>query len=255
MKKYILILVAFIPILLLQMSCKKKDNNAGMGTLYFHLHTDVDTNEVGDYGIVYTTSTGRKIAVDKAQMYLSHIELIRTDGTTYPISGVIVLKSQETEEYYLSKVPAGTYKSIKFDVGLDATQNALPSTADTALNHSEMWYGATAQPGGYMFINFQGSVDTTTNGNGTAADMRPFMYFIGTNAHLTTITMPNHSPSYTITDGQTQFVHIKIDYNKLLDGIQLNNPMNLMVMMSSDNSSVNANAVANNIPGMFSYEE
>ena len=258
--KSAVIFIAVAAMLLINSGCKKHQpdttivTNVDSGTYYMHLHTNVDTNEV-DYGTVYTTSAGRKIAVTRAQLYLSHIQLIKTDGTFYTVPSVIVLKQQETEQYYIGKVPVGDYKSVRFYVGLDSATNTLSGTADTALNHPEMWFGVTAQPNGYIYVNFEGSIDTTSGKNGTIAQMQPFMYYIGTPAHNTLVTMPDHSPVFTVAKGQPTLTHITVDYGQLFNGVAINNSTNLMIMSKSANSSSLANTISNNIPSMFSYEE
>src|SRR5580698_6787172 len=79
-------------------SCKPKDSPVpavtATGTLAFHLHTDVDTTEVDVLGQVYKLSTGRQISVSFAQLYLSHIQLIKLDGSTYEVPNLIILKNQ-----------------------------------------------------------------------------------------------------------------------------------------------------------------
>src|SRR5476649_1419880 len=91
-------------------SCKKKSDDAPAapnGTIAFHLHTNVDTVEVGSYDSVNVMSNHRKIIVHKAQLYISGIQLVKLDGTTYNIDGVVKLKKQETEEYIVASVPVG----------------------------------------------------------------------------------------------------------------------------------------------------
>jgi len=237
-------------------SCKKKDDAATpatpTGTLMFHLHTNVDTNEVDDYNTVYNISDGRRISVSKAQLYISNIQLIKFDGSTYSVPNTIVYKVQETEPYTIGQVPVGNYKSVSFFVGLDSTTNrSTPAAADSALNQPSMWYGSTAQPKGYIFLNFQGSIDTSTTPSSTAALM-PFNYLLGTSAAYKQVTMPVQN--YSVVQNQTQFVHMIIDYNKLFTGIQLNNLNNLTLVTPSDNGNSLGTKLANNIPSMFSYE-
>ena len=224
------------------------------GKFYLHLHTNIDTNEA-DYGNIYTTSAGRKVMITTAQLYLSNFQLVKSDGSIMTIPGRILLKVVENEEYYVATVPVGDYRSVKFAIGLDPVTNALASSADTSLNHPEMWFGIAAQPSGYIFVNLQGKIDTTANATGTIAQMQPFVYKVGTAAHYNTVTMPDHSPVYTVTNGQITFSHITIDYNKLFTGVMLNNNANLNVATPADNTSTISNTISANIPSMFSYEE
>jgi hypothetical protein len=236
-------------------SCKKSVDPAVQpapvnGTLNFHLHTYVDVNEVDGYNIIYTTSAGRKISVSLAEMFLSNIQLEKSDGTFYSIPDTIVWVNQQTETYTIANVPSGQYKSVRFNVGLNPTQNASGWTTST--NHSEMWFGSTAQPSGYIFLNFQGKIDTTAAGNSPDNQMASFSYKIGTNANYKQVIMP--AQSITVIPNQTSYVHLIADYNKLFTGIQINDLANLSVATVNDNSSALAVKVRDNIPSMFSYE-
>ena len=239
--------------------CKKHDSGSvttvDSGKVEFHIHTYVADSEIDGYNTIYQMANGRKLSLSLAQFYISEIELIRTDGTTYPLTGKILLKTLEQEEYELGNVPVGTYKAVRFKIGLDAATNVLPATANDVLNHSEMWFGSTAQPDGYTFLNAQGMIDTTTNANGTAAQMQPFDYRIGTSTHYVQVTLPDQTTPYNVTKGNTEFVHLLFDYSQLFNGITLNNPANLMIMTKADNSSALSNSVSNNIPAAVRYEE
>jgi hypothetical protein len=221
------------------------------GTLYFHLHTDVDTNEVANYGDIYVLTGGRKISVSKAQLYISNIQLVRADSSVYTVPNTVLLKVQEIEPYLVGNVPAGNYVTVRFTVGLDSSTNAkVPTSSDTTFNNSSMWFGGSAQPSGYVFVNFQGTIDTTLAGNSNK--LIPFMYMIGTTANKRLVTMPYQG--FTITSGQAQYIHMIIDYNKLLTGVNLSNGNNLMVMSPTGNNSTIATTISNNIPTIFQYE-
>ena len=219
-----------------------------------HLHTNVDTIEVADYDSIYVMANGRKISISIAQLYISNIQLVKADGSTVDISGLTIAKTQPIEEYMLGSVPAGNYKSIRFNVGLSPASNALlPEPSDSTFYKPNMWFGNTVQPwNGYVFVNFQGKIDTSNAANGTIAGMQTFSYRIGTDSHLKSVSMPDQN--YTISPDQTQFIHIVIDYNKLFNGIILNGNSNLNVLSPLDNTSLISNQIANNISSMFIYQ-
>jgi hypothetical protein len=257
-KNYIATLSVLIAAGLILNSCKKDKDEApapatANGTLAFHFHTNVDTAEVEDQDSVYTTGLGRKITVHRAELYISNVQLIKTDGSLQDVPGVVKLIKRGEEEYVIGSVPAGNYKSVKFNVGLSAAINAsTPASSDSTLNQPQMWFGIAAQPSGFVFINFQGTIDTTTFGNGTIAQMQSFTYKIGTNANLKSVTMPDQN--YTVSPNQVQFVHMVIDYNMLFNGISLNTGSNLTMNTATDNSGALGMQLVNNISSMFSYE-
>lgn len=261
MKNKIQLLSLVIVACLTVSSCKKDKAEtpdptpakATTGTMMFHLHTMVDTVEVEDYDSIYEMSDGRKISVNMAQLYLSNIQLVKLDGSTVDVSGVIKLKRKDEEVYELGNVPAGNYKTVKFSVGLGATTNAAtPSNSDSTLNQPPMWFDTMmAQPDGFVFVNFQGTIDTTDAANGTVGQMKAFSYKIGTNVNLQTVTMPDHN--FSVLVNQSQYIHMEIDYAALFDGIQLNVPGNLTMNTVADNATALGVQLANNIQAMFDY--
>ncbi len=68
-------------------ACKKDPVDPGTGTFERHLPNYLDKNEGEEYNTIYTTNTGRKISLSLAQLYLSHIQLVKVDGSTYDITG------------------------------------------------------------------------------------------------------------------------------------------------------------------------
>jgi hypothetical protein len=231
-------------------------NNVPKGRLMFHLHTYIDNNEVDLYDAVYTADDGRKVSIGLAQLYISDIQLVKLDGSLVNVSGKKILMQQDVETYVIGDVTVGNYKAIRFKVGLDATTNALfpAQSSDSAiLNKSEMWFGNTAQPDGYVFMNVKGKIDTSENADNTQDQMQQFEFKIGTNDHYTQINMPDKN--YSVIQDQITFVHVLVDFYKLFNGVQLNDPTNLSVTTISENSNATATKIANNIPLMFRYEE
>jgi hypothetical protein len=232
-------------------SCNKHEHDPEPtnGALMFHIHTMADTNEVEDYGTEYVLTGGRKIRIDLAQLYISEIELIKLDGSSYPVSGKVILKKKETEEYEIGEVPIGNYKTIRFKVGLNPTVNAsTPLASDTVLNQPSMWFNTSAQPDGYAFLHFKGAIDSSATASGTA--LSNFDFKIGTSAHLHTVTLPEKQFSVSKSGG---LVHFVADYSKIFTNVDLKGL--LFVTDKADNSSSLAATIGDNIMDMFGYEE
>ena len=241
--------ILLLAVALVFSSCNKHEHDPEPtnGALMFHIHTMADTNEVEDYGTEYTLTGGRKIKIDQAQLYISEIELIKPDGSFFPVSGRVIFKKLESEEYEIGEVPIGSYKTIRFKVGLNPTLNAsTPLASDTVLNQPSMWFGTSSQPDGYVFANFKGSIDTSVSVNGAA--LTRFEFRIGTSAHFQTVTLPDQEFSVSKSGG---VVHFEIDYARLLKNVNLKEP--LFVTDKSDNSSGLAGTVALNILDLFGY--
>lgn len=244
-------------------SCdKKKDDNpepeptipvnVPKGTFIFHLHSYIDENEVDLYNIPYTTAEGRDISLSMAQLYISEVQLVKLDGSVVDIAGKKLLKTLEGSTYVVGDVPVGNYKTIRFKVGLNAATNQMNATASAdsvILNRPAMWFGSTAQPDGYVFMNVQGMIDTSSDMSGA---MAPFLYKIGTNANYTQVVMPDKNMS--VVEDQVAFGHILINYRKMFTGVQINQASNLSVATTADNSGTVAAKIISNIPSMFVFE-
>jgi len=245
---------------LIVFSCKKKEdepNNSNEptvteGTFILHLHTHIDSTEIDAYDTIYSLSNGRKMSLHLAQMYFSDVQLVKIDGAIVDITTNSFLKVFENEQYLIGNVPVGNYKGVRFKVGLNSTKNALNPTSSSEseiLNNSEMWFGSSAQPDGYVFLNVQGTIDTTSSMNGTPVN---FEYRIGTNSSYTQITMPDQY--FTVLKGIYAYKHVIVDYSKIFEGVTLNDPNNLTVHSLVDNSLPFVETLKNNIPLMFRYE-
>ncbi len=224
-----------------------------IGSFIFHLHTYIDNTEVDAYNIDYKTLDGRKISLSISQLYISGIQLVKVDGSTYDFSGKNLLKVLDKETYLVGDVPVGNYKSIRFKVGLDAATNAVNpvTSADSGiLNKSAMWFGSAAQPDGYVFMNVQGTIDTSAGMNKPSV---PFAYKIGTNTNYKQITMSDKP--FSVLENQVALGHILIDNSKLFNSLTLNQSSNLSVTTASANSSGLAAKIVNNMPSMFVYEQ
>jgi hypothetical protein len=216
-----IMMMAFAAIAVSLSSCKKdNDENpttqtpATMGTLMFHLHSNIDTTEV-DSGMVATDANGRHIQLNDARFFISGIKAKKSDGTWYSVGDVVLLKTMAEEEYVVASIPTGNYTQVAFEVGLSDAQNAtLPSSysSSNVLSTTDMFFGGS---NGYKFLTIDGFADTTAAQTGVM-DM-PIHYDLGTNAERVSVTMPEEN--FTIlTDNHTYF-HLIVDYGVLLQGI------------------------------------
>lgn len=255
---YKLGVLIFVGCISLFTACKKEETNpttmesVPTGELKFHLHTFIGEQEVDAYGIETQMPDGRMISLQMAQMYLSDIQLVKLDGSFYNVPSNGVLKVFESESVSIAKVPVGNYKSVRFKVGLLPTVNKLEPTVtgfSNLLNQSEMWFSNNVQPEGYVFLNFSGTIDTTANRSG---EQIPFEYKIGTDANIVQVEMPQQN--FSIFKDVVGYVHMKIEYDKFFDGIELSNNANLHVKTTADNALPIVQTIKKNIPKLFIYE-
>ena len=109
-------------------------NSSTMGTLYFHIHTNISNTETDSGVVVHDTITNRHFKLNTAQFFISNVVAHTSTGTSYSISGVYILKTIGEEHYLVGNVPAGNYSYVSFDVGVDSVANSKAPSAYTAPN-------------------------------------------------------------------------------------------------------------------------
>ena len=240
-------------------SCKKKDSPVTppptpMGTIAFHLHTNIDTTEADSGVVVIDHASSKKFQLNVAQFYISGVVAYKTDGTAEPISNAYILKNISQEEYIIGQVPAGNYSRISFNVGLDAATNATNPSSHTGvlgIQNPAMWFGSTTQ--GYIFMNVQGYADTTATHTGNVN--QPFTYQLGGNIELKSINMPVMANSLVVTASNTNALpaefHIICDYGILLNNVNFKTNNAIATPFNSDSTTVKQ--ISNNIANMFRY--
>lgn len=237
--------ILFLALFALTIGACKKDT-APTGTLLFHMHTNIDTNEV-DAGVVSVDADGRHFQLDKAQFIVSGIELKKEDGTYLSVDNVFVLKTIDEESYTIGSVPAGNYLSVRFKVGVDATNNAKAPSAFSSgpLADTDNWFGATSK--GFIFVDVEGKADVSAGQTGPVD--QAFSYQLGTDAMLETVTLPDQG--FTVAANTENLVHLTCDYGQLLKGVDFKS----QPTGSPDANAAVAQQIANNVPNFIRYEE
>jgi len=214
--------------------CKKPSPSptptSSPGSLIFHFHTYVGNIEdtVAQHPLLSQDGIPTKLYF--SNIFISNIRLITAAGDTIaPLKDTIVLKHWDEETYPLGPVPAGNYKTVKFDVGIPASINhtspgqyasSEPYSDLNAFwygNQNEMWSGSTTN--GYIFANIMGYVDSSSHPSPTDSATQPFSYQIGGDQNRITILMPEQD--FTVTSGIPWTVHMTIDFAYFLHGLNL----------------------------------
>ncbi|MDX2191011.1 MAG: MbnP family protein [Bacteroidota bacterium] len=249
--------LSIILTIIILISCKTSNSDnptpsTPTGNLYMHIHSFADTNEI-EYNKVLTLSNGRKIIINKAQMFISEIQLSRNDASSYNVEGMYFLKINEVENSYVGKVPVGNYNNIQFSIGLsEAINDKTPNLTDSLLQIKDMWLSNEAKPNSYAFILFQGKIDTSKTKMMTESQLTPFIYKIGTKINKSIFKLTD--TNIKMVANQDAYVHMYINYAKLLENIDLNVPTNLQIITIADNSSDLTKNIYKNIPKMISTE-
>jgi hypothetical protein len=251
-------------------SCKKSGGSSSgkdSATFYFHLHTQIIDSTIGGNADGYDSNTtgssstnawyidgaGRRIELFVPQFYITGIMLTNANGSMYSIPNAILLKGLDSEDYYVAKVPVGTYTAAMFTVGITGADSVVsPSTmfitdGNAFPTQSTMWSGSDNYG-----MKITGAYDTTSAHTGT--NPLPFSLTIPNGLTIQhPITLPTRGsssyPAYIATSGSINYVHILCDYGQLLSYINLK---------TSNQTSVNpliADTLANNLTNMFRYEQ
>ncbi len=176
------------------------------------------------------TIGGTTYNFEKLRYWVSNVVLVSEKGTEYAapdsyflmeevgnldLTGTfsdknIVYPAKKREEVILSKVPAGSYSSIRFSVGVDQKHNDNLSLQPGELsisngmsNISWMWHTS------YIFSSIGGKAGT---------DAKKFVAETGLNDNYKTVTVALSSPLKVEAGGSPQVV-INLDVSKVLEGV------------------------------------
>ncbi|MFP9113447.1 MbnP family protein [Flavobacterium sp. RHBU_3] len=216
-------------------SCSNDDTPAANNvTLAFTNTFNNTTIVLGDAtsadATINTSAAGQVHHFSELKYVISNIRLIKDDGTEIPYNindldnGATVINQANTASlnYVLSNIPSGTYKQIKFGLGIKTDLNTLDQTrfpnfyAAAGANDTEMmWEWGT----GYRFTKIEGFYDTDNKEmsihTGSTVEGSEGSYTQGVDAYRditlnldTNAKVGNTAPK----------INIKADFNKLLSG-------------------------------------
>lgn len=115
------------------------------------------------YGTNYKRANGDTFVVSKFIYYISNVVLTRSDGTKIAENEsyhLINHASASTQTFTLSNIPAGTYKSISYMIGVDSTRNVSGvQDFDLAPSKGMFWSWST----GYIMLKLEGTSPQSGN--------------------------------------------------------------------------------------------
>jgi hypothetical protein len=219
-------------------ACSNDDTPAANSvTLEFTNTFNNNTIVLGDAtavdATVNTSVAGQVHHFSELKYVISNIRLIKDDGTEIPYNvnnldkGATVIDQAKPASlnYVLGNIPAGTYRQIKFGLGIKQAQNTLDQTrfpnfyATAGANDTKMmWEWGT----GYRFTKIEGFYDTDnkqlsihTGSTVEGTDGVEASYTQGVDAYRdVTLTLTENA----IVGSTAPKISIKADFNKLLSG-------------------------------------
>lgn len=255
MKSIIRIAVTICLTTLVFVSCKK-DDTAGpstqgvvdTGTVYLEFFNEVGGSKLNLNNQWYKNEHGDSFKVSKFNYYVSGIVLNGSGTTaTYTESNSYHLiehgASAADMAFGLAKVPAGTYKSVTFMIGVDSLRNvsgAQTGALDPA--NGNFWSWNT----GYIMLKFEGNSPKAPTTDG----MLVFHCggFSGANSVLKTITL-DMPTAITVTRTATPHVHLTADVLKIFSSP---NVIDFSTLTTVHMPGVAAKRLSDNYANMFS---
>jgi hypothetical protein len=110
---------------------------------------------------IYYTPAGYNYSISNLSYYISRLNLIKADCTYLPIKDYQFIDAQisETNNFILATIPEGNYIGIKFNIGLDSSQNISFILPPTTESNNMQW--PQLMGGGYHFLKLEGNYKDT----------------------------------------------------------------------------------------------
>jgi len=192
----------FIPVLLIVIiglsSCGHKSPTSG--TLVLKLNPMLGSNAIA-LNHVYPCLDGNNYNFQDFKFFLSHIKLMYTNGDSVEVEPIAYFSLDDPACMSISvSAPIGSYKGIRFNVGLDPTQDAMPqnmtdTTNPLSYSHYMTWGDTTKK---YVFTYIDGYADNTSN------PQTAFEYHVGTAPYYT--TAPVLAKNFSVSGGSQTLV-------------------------------------------------
>jgi hypothetical protein len=179
-----LVLMAQLTLLLVNQfffySCKNDKEETDFlstGNVQLNITHEVDGEALLFDSLIYQNAAGNYYSVSRLQYYLSNAVLKTATGKTVFTKGFHYIDATRGDEKItLPNIPAGTYTSIQFLIGLDSLTNQSYNLPNTLDNINMSW--PDVMGGGYHFIKLEGQY---LNTNGAP---KGYAMHLGTNAAL-----------------------------------------------------------------------
>lgn len=134
--------------------------NAGTQAISFESNAGSDSLNKG--GVQYVSAFGDSVSFRQFRFFIHGVELIREDNTVWSESEKYHLIERindgtNVNDFDLSNIPTGTYKAIRFKVGVDSSRNfVVPAQpiGDLRTNLAMNWNWST----GFIFMKMEGRV-------------------------------------------------------------------------------------------------
>lgn len=202
----------------------------------------------------YTNSQGETLTIDRLNYIVGNFRLTDENGTvfTYPKDEGYFIVSEETgnTEVVLMDVPAGSYTSLTFGVGVDQEKYLQGAEGQgnllTEAESTDMMWSWQA---GYKFLNFEGTFTSETVTNAT--DFKIHMGSHGSSLDNYKETTLDLGTEALVSDDMNPIIHLIVDAGNILDGENKISLTEQAVIMVSEEKSPK---IAVNTSKMFAVD-
>lgn len=151
------VFLALFIFLLFNYSCKKvppTEVPVSLGSLIVNIDYKVDGKPVYFDSLMYTNAAGNLYSVSRLEYYLSGFVIENENGELVGSDRVIYENARLPLNVLINQLKLGNYKSVRFNVGIDAIHNKSNSLEPTPENLNMIW--PDEMGGGYHFAKFEG---------------------------------------------------------------------------------------------------
>jgi MbnP len=194
----------------------------------------------------YINATGQAYLFDQLQFYISKIELVGSN--TQSLDSIVITPGPNNRTFDLGRVKPGTFNSIRFKIGLNATTNHSDPTQygnNSPLSNNHPDFAHWNIQDGYQFIKIEGKADTSATKKGIVnGDM---IYYIGADALLRTVQLKKQ---IIIKDGVNHTIELEVDFATLMNSLDFR----LEAISQNSGSNTLSLKIADKFPLLFSIK-
>jgi hypothetical protein len=159
------------------------------------------------------TALGYKLNISLVRLYLSNIQLVKTNGDVVKVKDVMLYDLSDADSrLFTEQIPVGNYTEVRFTIGLDQATNASDPTSfdnNHPLSNYQGMYWSMLK---YRFVVMEGTANTASGAPGDAVS---FAYHTGTDPAMRAYTSEY---AFAISTGSNTELQFNLDLNTVLSG-------------------------------------
>lgn len=247
MKNYVLLTLVLISLA----GCKScKENQEG--NLIVNLNATVGNQPLNFSNTFYNDGADKEFYFSKLKFYISDVRLVRTDNTEAKFADAAYFDWADNNwKKFSGNADAGTYKGIKFFVGLSPQQNATNPDDfkdDHPLGPKDDMYWEWLK---HRFVNLEGRADTL--GNNFLGGSTGLVYHVGRDTCYREVVLS--STDFTVQNTGKKNLQLNLDLLKVFTGSNAIDMFQQPGTQSEDNDLHIAIKFADKFAESFTYSE